>query len=384
VHRAKYKDLVYGAICLAALQIACPALSAGIDSDSERTEPISNSAAPLASPSVPPAAPARRVSAQHAVSTPFAGAAASSISSASSESSGVKTGDSLAYLLSTIAMTGWAPTKTRLFYIGEAPPAVGNVEYLPLTRLDDADPQHLAILQEFQCQSLAKREYQRGQRHILVQAYCFNSSDGAYGAYNLLRQGASTVVTRGDASSEDDQSISFWKGDEFIEVYGTSEDDDESKEAVRSLADQIEHVITGRGSLPSAVAHLPVIDRVRGTEKLVMGPASVRRFFPAPYIGALQFDNARGGAVADYKFESPYPDRLKLLCLQYNNDASATRALTQYVSQLQGAKHVPSETGTVIKLDRGFLLCQARGPELIIITGARKKFSAEMLARQVY
>jgi hypothetical protein len=294
---------------------------------------------------------------------------------------------SFAALISSINMTGWVPTKTRLYCVGSPPPVSSEIDVLPFSQYDDQDPQKVAILQEFQCRYVVKRDYQRGQRRIVVQAYRFDGADGAYGSYNLLRHGASTVVTRGDASSEDDQSISFWKDKEFVLVYGTSEDDEESKEAVRSIADQIGRAIVGHAELPAMIGRLPAIDRVRGTEKLVMGPASARRFFPAPYIASLSMEKARTGAVADYQIQSPYPERLKLLCVQYADSAAATRAYDSYTANLQDAKRVDedgAQAGSLFKIGRGYLLCQVHGEELVIVSGARRKFSPVTLARQVY
>ncbi|HEY9716248.1 MAG TPA: DUF6599 family protein, partial [Trichormus sp.] len=272
-----------------------------------------------------------------------------------------------------------------------------QIQTVPFANLNGAESDRTQILQEFRCSGVVTRSYQRGQRRILVEAFRFPTSDGAYGAYYLLRHGASTVIKRGDASSEDDQSISFWKDRFYIHVYGTSEDDSESKDAVRAIADQLAAAIVAEpASLPPMISRLPSLEKVRGSEKLVMGPISARRFFPAPYINTLQLGNALGAAVADYQMQFPYPERLKLLYVEYNNANAASSAFYDYTGNLQSTNKQASgerdpldeagglPTSCLFKVMGGYMLCELRGQELILISGARKKTSPNMLARQVY
>lgn len=260
----------------------------------------------------------------------------------------------------------------------------GNANQFP-----DIDQQKRDLLSEFGCASLTRRIFQRGQRYLYTNAFEFETPEGAFAAYNFLREGASTVVPRGSASSEDDQSISFWKDRYFINLLQTSQDDEESKEGLQSIANQLEHRITSTSDPPRILSNLPVIDRVRGSEKLVMGPNSGRHFFPAPYMGALSLDKARGAATADYQFHSPYPERLKLLYIDYGDPVAASLAYESYISGL-GEQHAssPSESGesvttSLFKLNNSYLLCQLRGPRVAIIMGARKRISPMFLARQL-
>ncbi|HEY9720331.1 MAG TPA: DUF6599 family protein, partial [Trichormus sp.] len=207
----------------------------------------------------------------------------------------------------TSSATGAAAAGSQLKGNAAVADVSSQIQTVPFANLNGAESDRTQILQEFRCSGVVTRSYQRGQRRILVEAFRFPTSDGAYGAYYLLRHGASTVIKRGDASSEDDQSISFWKDRFYIHVYGTSEDDSESKDAVRAIADQLAAAIVAEpASLPPMISRLPSLEKVRGSEKLVMGPISARRFFPAPYINTLQLGNALGAAVADYQMQFPY------------------------------------------------------------------------------
>lgn len=273
----------------------------------------------------------------------------------------------LGALLGRINPVGWLPTAVS-------------------SRID-GDPDRSAILAEFGCQYAFAKTYQRGQRQIQANVYCFTSSQGAYGAYNLLRRGSSTVLTKGDASSEDDQSVSIWKDRIFITVFGTSEDDEESKGAVSAVADQLSSAIISHGQLPAVISRMPMIDRIKGSEKIVMGPVSGRRLFPAPSLGLLALGAAQGAGVADYQFQAPFRERMKMLLVEYGNSTLAAQAFNQYVQALQGQHPniIPEDDGStaLFKLASTYIYCQLKAQRLLIITGAHKRPSSMMLARQV-
>ncbi|HEY9786456.1 MAG TPA: DUF6599 family protein [Candidatus Obscuribacterales bacterium] len=283
---------------------------------------------------------------------------------------------------------GWVPSaierQTALIPL-KAAQSESTTSTPPLTNVD---PQTAEILSEFALSCIYRRAYQRGQRFLYVTAYEFKNPCGAFGAYNFLREGASTVITRGDGSSEDDHSISFWKGNYFIKLVQTSEDDEESKEALRSIADRIAKSIPQNAAVPPILSQLPALDRVKGTEKLVMGPTAGRKFFPAPYIGFLSLDRAQGAAIADYQFLRPYPERLKLLYVDYGDPVVASSVYDAYVGNLN-VHHALNDVGesdlptTLLKIDGGYLLCQLRGSKVAIIIGARKRLSPLILARQI-
>lgn len=251
----------------------------------------------------------------------------------------------------------------------------------------DANPDRTTMLKEFGCRTSFSKGFQRGQRRIDAVVYSFGSSQGAYGAYGLLHRGSTTFVARGDASSEDDQSVSIWKDRYFISVSGTSEDDEESKLAVSSVATQLTNAIAGHGELPQVVMRLPGLDRVRGSERLVMGPVSARRFFPAPSLNLLALPASRGGGIADYQYQAPFRERMKLLVVDYGNSAAAAQAYQQYVQSIeeqhQNISPADVDNRALFKLANSFLLCELRQQRIVLVSGARKRAAPMMLARQV-
>lgn len=248
----------------------------------------------------------------------------------------------------------------------------------------EVDPQRVEILKEFRCLAAYCKNFKRGQRVINARVYTFDSVDGSYGAYSLLKQGASTVVRRGDGSSEDEQGISFWQGRTFVSVYGTSVDDDESKEVVKSIADRFSGILKEHSGLPQIIEQLPKLDRVKGSEHIVMGTLSARRFSPAPYLNYIDFSHAVAAATADFQVQSP-PDRLRLLYVDYRYPAYAVAAYRAYTQNFGGRavtfeEPVMGET-LMYKVNGSFILVQQIDSHLAIISGAKKRQSASLLAR---
>lgn len=347
-----YRPLMF--LALASILLAAMQYGAGSTAAKNALDGYGPASNPLPPPSPPPAA---RAEPSAAVA---AGACAVS-------------GDYLKSVISSLAPAGWVASEV-------------SSTSLPLDNSDPyTDDLTFRQLQEFHCSDIFTRTFQRGQRLVLVKMYLFADPSGAFGTYTSLRKGASTVVTRGDGSSENDDSISFWQGNCYFSLFTTAEDDDEAKEMLRALADNIGQKIRAHAGQPQIMARLPRLDRVAGSERLIMGPLVARQVFPAPYLGVLSLEKSKSAALADYQFSAPYRERMKLLLIDYGNQALATTIYDKYLDNL-GASHAVQDTGglTLFKMSNTYLLCSLQGERLVIITGARKKTSPVMLARELY
>jgi len=297
----------------------------------------------------------------------------------------IQTQNSVARALTNLRLEGWNAAPLEI-YPRQTAAAQGLEDTTPASQLYGLESQTYDILAEFGLRKCYKRTYQRGQRFLQASVYFFSTPEGAYGAYNFMRQGAATIVVRGAGSSEDDVSISFWKGNAFVRLTQTSEEDEESKEGLRTIATLVDATIPPTSFPPLVLGQLPVVDRVHGTEKLVMGPNSGRRFFPAPYVAELSLDRARAAVTADYRFQLP-PERLKLLVVDYGNRLLAESVYETYRRNLDAeheAKDVDASTPTgIFKVGNSYLMVQLRGTRLFVIMGARKRISPMMLARQI-
>jgi len=299
-------------------------------------------------------------------------------------------------MVDSLSSSGWEIAKVGVyvFYTG-GPEGVQLLKVLPLEATGKRDriisntfpPTEEPILREFGLKAVAQKIFRRGNRYITVECFEFATPRGANAAYSLLRRGATTVVKRGDGSSEDSDTISFWQGNYFVKAAGTSEDDDESKEVVRSFADGIGNQIGTHAAPPVVLKSLPSLDRVSGSEKLVMGQLSARRYFQAPGVEALAVEQARTAMVADYQVQDPYPERLKLLYIDYGNDDLAMSAYARYMQSMGQLQRPVSTVGgnhpsALFKLNKRFLYLEVKDRgRLVVITGARKKPSAPLLSR---
>lgn len=256
-------------------------------------------------------------------------------------------------------------------------------------KLPDGDTAREAILAEYRLSGFFRKSFKRGQRSIYIDVYDFQTADGAYGAYNYLRRGSTTVMPRGDAGSEDDASISLVQGKTFLSIYSTSRDDEESKEVLTRVAAEAVKYIGDKGLQPSALSRLPSLERVRGSEKIVMGPNSIRRFFPAPFLNSLTLDPGHVlGCVADYQIQEPAKERLKLMVLTFRTPKEAAVNYQNFLTEIGVAHNDDVSTRVnqpinVFKSGHTYLAIEQRGADLLMIIGARKRFSPALVLRQV-
>ncbi len=248
---------------------------------------------------------------------------------------------------------------------------------------DNAQKGLVPLLSEYHITGAASSTYQRGQRRVSVQVFHFPNASCCYGAYTSLRKGSSTVVPRGDGSSEEDNSITFWQGSYLFLLNTTAEDDEEAKELMRSIADKLAQVLSEHAPTPFVFRRLPDIDKVKGSERLAMGPISGKLFLPLPYVSFLKIENGQA-AIADYQFMSPNKERMKLALIEYADAKTALQAYQDYVCNLMGSHSCQSTANSaVFKMPESYLYCLVAGNRMLLVSGAHKSTSALMLAKQV-
>lgn len=319
--------------------------------------------------------------------------------------------------LDKIESKGWTPAPVY-FWSKPARPLVSTANgavcmesqeptEAELPKLPDGDLMKSRILAEYKLLYMSRKALNRGQRSIYIDVYQFEKSDGALAAYFLLRKGATTVVKRGDASSEDEDSISFCSGNVFVSISGTSQDDSESKDVVRALANDIVPRMANPAipalPSPSILSRLPGLDLLTASEKLIAGPISAERFCFAPYLDTLTrplsqpfataADSALvAGAIADYQIRDPYKERLKLMVLEFSSEESARRHYQAYIYRLLETRakkradaQSPSaeQASNIVRVGENFLGIEVKGKLVVVVTGAKKRFSPQLLLRQI-
>lgn len=297
--------------------------------------------------------------------------------------------ETLYSLMKSLNFTGWTEVKSGL-YLKEGGRYIDSLStegrYLRSSSFASGKE---GILEECGCQAVAQKVFRRGNRFVTFEAFKFDSTVGALAGYNFLRSGSTTVVKRGDGSSEDSQSISFWQDKYFFRIFTSEEDDSEAKEVVSAIAGKVNGVIRAHAGPILIMKSLPSLDRVKGSEKVVRGSLTASHYYSLPYIRKLLIESARGAAVADYQVYYPNRERLKVLYIDYGDQEKAQRAYINFASSMSelqppvdgGPEHSPR---SLFKLNKRFVFCELkpRG-RLVVISGARKKNSCQALSSQI-
>lgn len=291
----------------------------------------------------------------------------------------------LSIQLSNLNCPGWSQAASAK--------SIASIDTSPSLKSNGIIPDDL--LKEYAYQYMEELALQRGQRRIIIDAYQFATNAGAYGAYCTARKGSSSYRSLGDASSEDQDSLTLVKDNCFFYLHSTETDDDEAKSAIILLAKQlIAQIDAGKNPqtlyqshLPSIFYLMPQLERLSGSDKIVMGPVGLKKYFPAPYSANLC--PLLLGAIADYKVEFPDRDRLKMLLAQYESPDKARAVFNNYLTVLSNGhkqKHTEelNQSIALFKVGNYFLLCALQNRSIIVINGARHKDSAIDLLHQIH
>lgn len=241
------------------------------------------------------------------------------------------------------------------------------------------------ILREYGCIKAICRVFRKERSICSVNEYVFASPQGAYGAYSVMRQGASTVVIRGDASSEDDNCICFWQRNRFVLLKTNSDNDDEAMAVLAKFADKLSIKSQQAAPLPAFFSSLPNWDKIKGSEKLFMGPLALRRYSNVPFGNSLLIDRTQVGVIADYAISSPYRERLKLLVIECGNSNLAKTVYNGYAMNVGFSSDKVERSDSLLsaKLSDSYLMSQILGTRVAVVCGARKKSAPQILLRQV-
>jgi hypothetical protein len=280
-------------------------------------------------------------------------------------------------LIRSLAVAGWEglePQKLSLSRNTLVSPDGKTVE--------DIQGKPADVLVEYGCTQAVSRRFRQQERYCHVGIFRFTSPEGACGAYTTMRSGASTVVVRGQGSSEDDNSISFFSGNVFVSLR-SGEDDDEAKTVIGKLADQISPYMSDKAPVPKLILSLPRGDRLAGSERFFMGSQSANRFCSVQFLSELLLDQCRGAVSADYLYPRPRPERLKLFVAEYGTKAVAQAAFNSYSANMSSFSRKTidkNDNQTICKMADSYMMCGLSGLRVWVIAGAKHASAPGMLA----
>ncbi|MBX9690574.1 MAG: hypothetical protein K2X27_27915 [Candidatus Obscuribacterales bacterium] len=287
-----------------------------------------------------------------------------------------------AQILSSLSLSGWeAPELEKYSLQNHKLVAAGGA------LVEEAGGKPASVLLEYGCIAVFKRQFKRGTRNCVLTLFQFAKTDGAFGAYTTLREGSSNIVMRGQASSEDQDSITFYSGPYLAILKSTLDGDDEEKEALTRLADQLSARLSVAAAAPPAIIlSLPHFEKLKASEKYFMGSKAAMHYCNIPFQDALMLEQSLGAAYAEYQYSRPIAERLRLLLVSFPNAELAQSSFNSFALSIgnMSRKTVEKTTSDILcKMSDSYLMAGLNGQKVYVIAGARKPAAPSMLVREL-
>lgn len=191
------------------------------------------------------------------------------------------------------------------------------------------------LLNELGIEKVLRQTYVNGDYKVDVYIYKFKDIPGTYSAYTFLRNGKPARVKIGKDAYESKNTLTFWSGNFLIDINSSVENEvGEVKGFIILIAQEIATRFKKEEvQIPPAIAiQLPLLNRIKGTEKFCIGPICYKKYFPS---STLEFDptlflleNSEGIVTAEYKLsDDPKEDTtLTLVLIRYKENHTAELA----------------------------------------------------------
>lgn len=194
----------------------------------------------------------------------------------------------------------------------------------------DFSPLQEDLLREFKTQKVLRQTFGKGEFIVQITIYKFENFAGAYSASTILSGGKPVKLDVGKNVSESEGSLSFWKGNYFIEIKTPNEGITDTKEFIVLASKEISQKIKDDNQKPVVAVQLPALNRVPGFHKYCLGPLCCEIYFPKEVleVGPENFELKSSGGIitADYKLsDNPADDRTVTLILSRYEDKQAPK-----------------------------------------------------------
>lgn len=181
------------------------------------------------------------------------------------------------------------------------------------------------LLEEFGYEKILMQGYRKESHNVQVTIYKFKDFAGAYSAYTVSHSGTTTRLKVGKNASESEKSVSFWKGNYFVDVSTKPENDKISKEFIILASQEISNNIKAEQLPPVVAIQLPALNRIQGSEKYCLGPVCCQNYFLPKITDFTSADfmiQESGGIItAEYQLSEDVKDkeRITLVLVRYKN-----------------------------------------------------------------
>jgi hypothetical protein len=163
-----------------------------------------------------------------------------------------------------------------------------------------ADPANAALLKEFGLTQEERAGYQRGDRQLKLTAVRFADAGGALGAFDFYREPNAIAEQVGDeAASLPALTVLFRKGNVLVQARFDQLTAMSAAE-LRELADALPRPQGTQASLPALPNYLPKEDRVKNSQRYLVGPAGLEKLGAPELAPLVGFDRNPELAAAQY------------------------------------------------------------------------------------
>lgn len=197
-------------------------------------------------------------------------------------------------------------------------------------------PHDAAIITEYGFARLTKAQLVSPEKdHLTIAIYAMLDSAAAYGLFTYMRPATAEELTGiGNAAAGTDNEISFHQSKYYV-VVGSDNGGKPLRPPMLEISRTISKSLPNDFSLPMVASKLPTENRVRHSEKFVMGATALSRLLPLN--GQDPFGLSTGAEAAMAKYEEAGGESATLLLIHYPTQQLARRMLEtgyqQYSSQ---------------------------------------------------
>lgn len=215
---------------------------------------------------------------------------------------------------------------------------------------------------------------QPGQPDILLDVFDMGSAKNAFGVFSHARLLIDS--TFGQGSQYTSGLFQFWKDRYYISILASPETE-ESREAVMTLAQQIDMRIQKKGNLPRVLHLLPDSELIRESIRYFHHPAWLNTYFFIAEDNILNIEDKTDAVFAKYQTGDSHTTLLVATYPSVRKQAAASRKFrTNYLPELDKELTVRVEDGT-------WTGCLASGKTLAVVFNAPLQETAEGLLYEV-
>ena len=182
------------------------------------------------------------------------------------------------------------------------------------------------LFNELKLEKILKQTYTKETNSVDVLIYKFKDFTGAYSAYTVLHGGATTKLKVGKNASESEKLVNFWKGNYFIDIHTSSNNNSIEKEFVILASQDISKNIQIEQMPPVVAIQLPALNRVQGTEKYCFGSVCCKKYLIGNTLDCALFNLSESGGVISAQYQTDGledKERIALVLTRYTTKESA-------------------------------------------------------------